>query len=363
MFIGVLNSQNEFVDVTRTLVRWNSSGQIIDTSNMSDDEKFNTGYFIAPSFSNPHFDYTKADATLIKERQTIAANTYSYKLVGPMYLKSKLNHVSNFNYNIYGTYNNGSATLWIEGFFTYNCPNSSVDFDFYPSYSYSTIANNVSSSIYDSETDSYSAEIVKKYTGVRGNDGDLLHYVVAIPAISGSPYLRGLTTEGVIDLSLLGSGTVKLSGWRFYNDTQSTLLTFMLDAYPEYGDKFSDLKITFTDVRPEEEGDASQFTYPYPLEVYNGRTNLSLNWEEIGLKPRHLYRVKLTCKSKNKGTINITDSKWILTTKLFNDCYDSNSGFFVRDYCDPKDETLNSDWTERQIIEDKLTITLGFSSI
>jgi len=36
---------------------------------------------------------TIADAQLIKERQKIAANTYSYKLVGPLYLKTTLNHI------------------------------------------------------------------------------------------------------------------------------------------------------------------------------------------------------------------------------------------------------------------------------
>jgi hypothetical protein len=52
----------------------------------------------------------------------MAANTYSYKLVGPMYLKVNLNHIENFNYDIYGEYKDKTATLIIEGYITYNCP-------------------------------------------------------------------------------------------------------------------------------------------------------------------------------------------------------------------------------------------------
>ena len=54
----------------------------------------------------------------------MAANTYAYKLIGPLYLKATYNHIESFNYNIYGTYdrNNYKAILYVEGFLTYNCP-------------------------------------------------------------------------------------------------------------------------------------------------------------------------------------------------------------------------------------------------
>jgi hypothetical protein len=37
-------------------------------------------------------------------------------------MQTKLNHISNFSYNIYGTYDNNTATLYVEGKATYNCP-------------------------------------------------------------------------------------------------------------------------------------------------------------------------------------------------------------------------------------------------
>jgi hypothetical protein len=36
---------------------------------------------------------TSNDATLINEREKIGANTYAYKLTGPLYLKAEVNHI------------------------------------------------------------------------------------------------------------------------------------------------------------------------------------------------------------------------------------------------------------------------------
>jgi hypothetical protein len=69
---------------------------------MSDLLAFNTGYFIANNFISPtgSTGSTSDDKELILERQKIAANTYSYKLVGPLYLKATINHITSFNYAI-----------------------------------------------------------------------------------------------------------------------------------------------------------------------------------------------------------------------------------------------------------------------
>jgi len=59
--------------------------------------QFNDGYFIANAKNNEAFIIPKNDGKLIKERilaqQVQNANTYSYKLVGPLYLKATINYV------------------------------------------------------------------------------------------------------------------------------------------------------------------------------------------------------------------------------------------------------------------------------
>lgn len=142
--LGILNSQNEFVDITKSLVRWDKQSikknfllGIIDTSyknttspisyveDLSDSYKFNDGYFIPNIYNySSEESNTKSDSELIQERLTNPANTYAYKLVGPLYLQAKLNHIQEFSYNIYGIYDSTNIvlTLYIESYITYNCP-------------------------------------------------------------------------------------------------------------------------------------------------------------------------------------------------------------------------------------------------
>ena len=130
LYLGVLNSQNEFVDITRSLQRWENN-EIINFKKkydyeVSEDFRFNSGYFIPDSFSNNELKETIQDANFIKARQALPVNTYGSKLIGPLYLKAEFNHVENFDYNIRG-YKEVEGDieyvyLTIEGFFTYNCP-------------------------------------------------------------------------------------------------------------------------------------------------------------------------------------------------------------------------------------------------
>ena len=135
LFLGVLNSQNEFMDITPNLQRWkwdkeHKKSEIINFNNdynyeVSKNFKFNSGYFIPKSFDNENLEETQADADFIRNRQAFPINTYSSKLVGPLYLKAQFNHVENFDYNIHGYKSiegdDEYVYLTIDGFFTYNC--------------------------------------------------------------------------------------------------------------------------------------------------------------------------------------------------------------------------------------------------
>lgn len=133
--LGVLNSQNEFVDITKSLCRWRLEidkqrpvvKMISYENNESELYQFNDGYFIAPAEYNPGSYEAENDKELILKRQTHPANTYSYKLAGPLYLKQTLNHIQEFTYNIYGTKNENNADLVIEAFITYNCPDGIIE--------------------------------------------------------------------------------------------------------------------------------------------------------------------------------------------------------------------------------------------
>ena len=72
--LGILNSQNEFVDITKTLCRWekdeNRDWNIKKySSEYSDIFKFNDGYFIPDEFDNSSLDETIEDSRLIGVRK------------------------------------------------------------------------------------------------------------------------------------------------------------------------------------------------------------------------------------------------------------------------------------------------------
>ena len=374
--LGVLNSQNEFVDITKTLCRWEEKPggkwqpKKYDYS-YSDVYKFNDGYFISDDFSNLDLSETIKDSNLIKSRQRIATNTYAYKLIGPLYLKASLNHPYNFNYTIYGTYDGGEANLKIVGYLTYNCPdnpepgsivdNSNQDYSTFdegrPRFTgfeligQTALTDKKSVSTYNPNNNLYSVKITKEYSGIQANpiydNGKLgfgqtettYNYTIGVLADIDTPdvYLRGLSVRGSIDLALLGSGKVFLTGWRFYNDVEAkrTYLFYSFNSYPKEGKHFDNLVFKFVDVLDN----TNQFTYPREggVELTNGA--VVLDWDEYNIQPRTLYSVTATYDyaddDSNNGTENRTledVKRWFLSTPLFNDFYQASEK--VPDFCD-----------------------------
>lgn len=376
--LGILNSQNEFVDITKTLQRWNSNSEkpISYDSTYSDLYKFNDGYFIAESYRPKQLETTIDDTKLIIQRQAIPANTYSYKLIGPLYLKVNFNHIQNFNYNVYGVKGDEnqetSTEIYIEGFLTYNCPdgiedskgspigeylhsgedkiNSFYSFDLYQ-LSNNTVSTKFSgeiigesSNVYNIESNQYSVKIVKKYDIGRKYTG-MFNYVLGINAdtqCDNQTYIKGLSSKGSINIDLLGSGQLEFNGWKFYNNfnERNTTLTFSFDAYPKYGQEFNNLRFVFRNINENDNEEEHQFPKKddIPLPLYNGRQTYTFDWDDIGLNPRKVYEVttqyqilnkttKEVIKEGDKEIVEINDhNRWLLTTELFNEFYPSSSG-------------------------------------
>ena len=391
--IGILNSQNEFQDITNTLCRWenkNNKSQIINTysENPSDLYKFNRGYFIATK-EPEGLEETIEDSKLIKKRQVIPANTYAYKLVGPMYLKVDYNHISRFSYSITGTkVSDGVANLTITGYITYNCPDTENPTEEGKNSQYYTFEENVVSDTlsgfdffkytngaagavgvtpniyydkckYNEQNNTYTVIIKKQYTGITANrDNHYLDYVIAV----GEPnlYLRGLTETGTIDFNLLGSGQVALDNWRFqvpdFNSHQLEL-RFSLDAYPKENREFRNLKIQFGNNQHIIESGFSTgvqrilfenvdmqkfYIAEISYEIYDTQTGNPITSDdpdasEDSENPHIIHYAgsspSITYKDQTKY--------WILTTQLFNSCFMEGSSEFIKNYANPQGNEVN----------------------
>ena len=378
--IGILNSQNEFVDITKTLYRWeqinNEWKPKIYDQDISEIYKFNDEYFISGGFNIPSFTETINDLKLIHERQQIAANTYAYKLIGPMYLKATLNHIENFNYNIYGLKESeNNYTLWVEGYLTYNCPdgysesgtpkNSNEDYYTFeegkPTFSGFNFIGESSTeddnwtiikeeSTYNTSTNLYSTKIVKKYN--INTSTAQYEYIIGVLADkdNSGTYLKGLSVKGVIDLGLLGSGDIEITGWKFYNnfDKRTTTLTFSISAYPKYGEELQSLTINFYKYNNGEYSSSPIVSYS-GLPFYNGRQTYVIDWDK-GFEPRKLYKVVFQYKtSERENTIQESTFRWFLTTELFNEFYSNTA---IPDFCSCSDSNFKN----------KMKVSLGVNS-
>ena len=401
--VGILNSQNQFVDITKTLKRWkldNVTGEYKEqkySNEYSDDYIFNDGYFISGNNISKPLDYTKSDRELIKERQVIESNTYSYKLVGPMYLKVQLNHIQQFNYNMYGSKSGSTLELTVIADIVYNCPDGTslqeiskiINGNEYIDSGTGPIKGWIPFSVFvrdkndnyeikqSSKTESQSwlnpnihqHEMVSRLVGVEFisepqyenglykvqarfdfeqeitdlYDENKLEYYICVD--SGIPvedgvyqnyqkyYIKNLSYKGSLDVDKLGTGEISLKEFRFFNDIENkkSTITYVLDAYPKYDQTFDNFRMEFTNIQ-----DSEDTTYTIQgYSAYNGINTITLDWNSIGLSEQNLYEIVfyVTSHRENETEVKtIQQKRWLLTTNLFNDCYNIRSNNYVPDY-------------------------------
>lgn len=397
--VGVINSQNEFVDITKTLGRWNGN-KLVKYTNKTDLYKFNNHYFIAGGQPNDATSpaVPKKDRELLKERQVKELNTYTYKLLGPLCIKTKLNHVESFSYNIYGLKkSDNEAELWIEGYITYNCPDginsgggsddnyinycddsqlSNCFFDFKVDGQNKGVllTGNDYKTKYDPTTNLYTVKQVLHIGSIDGNNNKEIDYFIGVkPCLDDELdeiYLRDLSNCGTIDISKLGSGTYELKEWRFTSNltTKTSTLVYTIEAYPKYGEKLDHLEVTFrnVDINPEED-------IYCRLPLNNGTTQITFSWRDpqmfsgdaTYLLDRALYSVTefnamcLTSEGtirnndvKQKKGENLVDAReFFLTTERMNSCFNPRNEDFIRDYGFPRTENEEDTFTKKQKIE------------
>lgn len=376
--LGILNSQNEFVDITKSLVRFNDNNKIIEyTNNESDLYKFNDGYFLASDelSDNDKIDYTKSDIDFIQKRLKLNTNTYSYKLVGPLYLKANLNHIENISYSIEGSYDkkNNKGTLTISADVIYNCPDGIKNFDEngdenYEHYETGTPEDSnfpifdlflskgdldnpncsYEKTTYDLSLNKYKTSVIKEYNVEFKNVPNVTNVEYRLCVHSGGYnngkpiYLKNLSQEGTINFENFGSGTMDLLEWKFYNKSNDSKgnITYKFNTYPKPKHKFENLKFLFIEClndqnEYDEDGNIETFfdNQSYKtIEVGNNITygNVDINFTNLELTEKTIYNVYIQYDDKGpEGSTPITFPivQWYLTSDLFNDYYSSYLNF------------------------------------
>lgn len=214
-------------------------------------------------------------------------------------------------------------------------------------------------SIYDKNNNEYKVIRIKRFKKLSEPDEkDEVKYKLVVPIklpddgddkkFPKDPILlKNLTYDGSFNMKLINTGTILIKGWRFYNNiaAQNTILTYDLEGYPEYNKNFADLRLKFIDVISDKE------VYVFDsAPSLNGPNTITIPWENK-LQFRNLYKVIIEYKYEKEQDYKTIDNNkhFILTTELFNNCYNLESSQYVKHYGNPTK-------SEQSIIDKLLTI-------
>lgn len=369
LYAGVLNSSNEFVDITPSLARWKDGDIITDIDDKPEEYKFNRGYFIPKKNTKEESVINTADDNnYLINRLTKAVNTYAYKLVGPLYLKIGLNTPETFDYEIKGEKgNNETYYVYITGVFTYNCPQPKLDFfSEHRRYDNESITeniikdeiNNVNILTYKRKCNLYLSSEAQRED--YENYKEHYKYQIGVPTFNNveqrnankdnnSPqpssgdstqqykdyYLQKFWYEGELNLNLFGTGLIDLQGWRFYNDWDEEsddadcYISCNFITYPKVDEEFSDLYVHFSTnkINVNGGGTIGENEWIKVSSIVGKIGSFRSTWKQLKLNPQQLYWVSFRYKSTKPNSNPEQQWKYLeskaffLTTNLFNPCY------------------------------------------
>ena len=326
--VGILNSQNEFVDITEDLKQYNIG---------PDEHPIN--YFISPpGLNQQEQSYTTIDdETFIKNRLADqSVNTYSYKIVSPLYLQATINTFTRTDVSCYAEVTNKNNDK-------YTC-----DFELTVNYEHDCPFN-----------DSYKPIIIVNGNPVRDQDitiktqgeeeyiskfGDLKSKVVYTFSVNNLPQETNLkvkfplihdyfyeedsiivdTQEFDLDLEKVGSDTIEFNGYKYYNYDNYTNLKLDLTTYPKRkNSKLKNLYIVLYNWQGE---------YPimgrgllYEGDIPSGVTEFTFEWPEEW--KRRCLGITIDYGTDIKPLISRDQQLMFITTELFNDNYNGTEEF------------------------------------
>ena len=409
---GVLNSQNQFVDITKNLMRWDGNSIVANSGNT--DEDFNTGYFLptsCPTNVSNNIINTITDQTFDEQRLKLEMNTYSGKLVGYPYAKLKLNHPESFSYSYKGIKNDdNSAKLIITGTIEYNSPvgtevfylfkNSSINIDIKPikpskpsvspilmaPRSGNTVSQNVISNqeyynqfqphylehdessevinTYNENLKIFTSTIKKTYNII--NTSSKLEGYLTVPIWDDSDYLVGDLIQPIsIDPNLFGTNTLELDnfGWKVYesldgesNVIKTLRIRYNLNNYLDEDNEIYKIKIVFQDLTSTDSREIET-----DLNTQLGGVDINIP----NLQDRHYYsvvfRYSIKSDENNFKEVRGGNNLWLLNTPLLNDCYTyGENSNYIRNYCNrtTKENNIFKKLTKIQYNITETTFTL-----
>ena len=314
--VGILNSQNEFLDITNNLQKFNDS--FIEIKNNDDNLPIN-------------------DENFMQTRLALPINTYSYKLVSPLYLKVKINTFNTVVWNIEGDKDiDGNITLYPTATYIFE-DGFNVPYDFPASIKIE--GENIKlekqeSRLIDSNTviiTYKSIEFIKRESNYTYDNENELSFVFENNIIEYNIYSylfhNGFygeeekiivdETSGSKDISKLNSDTIEFNGWRYYNnDNGITEGTLDINIYAKHNNS----KLESFGAKFKLDNDETTIKNIVLINFFDKTNRFEFNRND-NFTPRTLYNVEFYYKRDGVEITLDNQSSLFITTALFNKSY------------------------------------------
>lgn len=313
--VGILNSQNEFLDITNNLQKFNDS--FIEIRNNDDNLPIN-------------------DENFMQTRLALPINTYSYKLVSPLYLKVKINTFNTVVWNIEGDKDNGNITLYPTATYIFE-DGFDVPDDFPASIKIGdeNIDLEPESKLINSNTvivTYKSIEFIKResnyiYYDNENNElsfsfkNNIIEYNIYSylfhNGFYGNEEIIVDETSGSKDISKLNSDTIEFNGWRYYNnDNGITEGTLDINIYAKHNNS----KLESFGAKFKLDNDETTIKNIVLINFSDKTNRFEFNRND-NFTPRTLYNVEFYYKRDGAEITLNNQSSLFITTALFNKSY------------------------------------------
>lgn len=408
LLVGILNSQNQFIDITNSLIRESITPVYIEINGEYDGTKYklengeytiingeysgtkykkvDEGFYIWKDYTEESLQNTISDKELIKERMAKEINSYSYKLVSPLYIKSVLNYPYTVEYEISGEKVGEVASGRFDNSFFEDDENESradnsvfIDDDddenqnseqsqltpaSFPKYNFKVTVtySHIKDVLLDGiefynedtliETDpeepvEFEQEFEQEFDQITGNyitkaiytyndvelSGDIFNYSI-VPIFKfpfegpeeQTCYLEEFRYNGQLDLTKLNSDFIELNAWRYYNKLQSKETIFYIEytAYPKRNSNLENIYIKINN---------RKFILVDSIKSQGFKT-ITVPWEEV-IEEGKLYEAVLGYSVKGLEQSNSSSNCYFVSTKLFNENFNGTEGNWISGVYNP----------------------------
>lgn len=318
--VGILNSQNEFLDITDDLQKFNDSF-IEKIENNEESGKFPT----------------TNDQNFMQNRLALPINTYSYKLVSPLYLKVKINTFNTVVWNIEGDKDNGNITLYPTATYIFE-DGFNIPDDFPASIKIGD--ENIKLEKQESRLiDSNTVIVTYKSIEFIKGESDYIYYdnennelsfsfknnIIEYNIYSylfhngfyGNEEIIVDETSGSKDISKLNSDTIEFNGWRYYNnDNGITEGTLDINIYAKHNNS----KLESFGAKFKLNNDETTVINIVLINFSDKTNRFEFNRNDNFIS-RTLYNVEFYYKRDGVEITLDNQSSLFITTALFNKSY------------------------------------------